>query len=124
MIGMSANMGYLFTEKGVVKMSYEKNDLNGRNFVPYTFESLNIAINIIRENFNFKYNIGKISLTEYSSEPRKFLNFLLEILKPQDSIKIIQEWEKKHGDKLLLINESHDKLLIEQRISNSWDSIN
>ena len=120
---MSANMGYLFTEKGVVKMSYEKNDLNGRNFVPYTFESLNIAINIIRENFNFKYNIGKISLTEYSSEPRKFLNFLLEILKPQNSIKIIQEWEKKHGDKLLLINESHDKLLIEQRISNSWDSI-
>jgi hypothetical protein len=123
MIGMSANMGYLFTEKGVVKMSYEKNDLNNRNFVPYTFESLNIAIDIIRENFNFKYKIGKISLAEYSSEPRKFLNFLLEILKPQNSIKIIQEWEKNHGDKLLLINESHDKLLVEQRIFNSWDSI-
>lgn len=123
MIGMSVNMGYLFTDKGVVKMSFEQNDLNGRNFVPYTFESLNIALNIINENFNFKYKTGNISLTEYTSEPRRFLNFLIETLKPENSIKIIQEWETNYGDKLILINESVDKLIIEQRVVDSWDSI-
>lgn len=123
MIGMSVNMGYLFTDKGVVKMSFEQNDLNGRNFVPYTFESLNIALDIINENFNFKYKTGSISLTEYTSEPRRFLNFLIETLKPENSIKIIQEWETNHGDKLILINESVDKLLIEQRVVDSWNSI-
>lgn len=120
---MSVNMGYLFTDKGVVKMSFEQNDLNGRNFVPYTFESLNIALDIINENFNFKYKTGNISLTEYTSEPRRFLNFLLETLKPANSIKIIQEWETYHGDKLILINESVDKLIIEQRVVSSWNSI-
>jgi hypothetical protein len=123
MIGMSVNMGYLFTDKGVVKMSFEQNDLNGRNFVPYTFESLNIALDIINENFNFKYKTGNISLTEYTSEPRRFLNFLIETLKPENTIKIIQEWETNHGNKLLLINESVDKLLIEQRVVDSWNSI-
>jgi hypothetical protein len=123
MIGMSVNMEYLFTDKGVVKMSFEQNDLNGRNFVPYTFESLNIALNIINENFNFKYKTGTISLTEYTSEPRRFLNFLIETLKPENTIKIIQEWETNHGNKLLLINESVDKLLIEQRVVDSWNSI-
>lgn len=120
---MSVNMGYLFTDKGVLKMSFEQNDLNGRNFVPYTFESLNIALDIINENFNFKYKTGNISLTEYTSEPRRFLNFLLETLKPANSIKIIQEWETNHGDKLILINESVDKLIIEQRVVSSWKSI-
>jgi len=123
MIGMSVNMGYLFTDKGVVKMSFEQNDLNGRNFVPFTFESLNIALDIINENFNFKYKTGNISLTEYTSEPRRFLNFLIETLKPENTIKIIQEWETNHGNKLLLINESVDKLLIEQRVVDSWNSI-
>jgi hypothetical protein len=123
MIGMSVNMGYLFTDKGVVKISFEQNDLNGRNFVPYTFESLNIALDIINENFNFKYKTGSISLTEYTSEPRKFLNFLIETLKPKNSIKIIQEWETNHGNKLILINESVDKLIIEQRVVDSWNSI-
>jgi hypothetical protein len=104
-------------------MSFEQNDLNGRNFVPYTFESLNIALDIINENFNFKYKTGNISLTEYTSEPRRFLNFLIETLKPENSIKIIQEWETNHGDKLILINESVDKLIIEQRVVDSWNSI-
>lgn len=123
MIGMSVNMGYLFTDKGVAKISFEQNDLNGRNFVPYTFESLNIALDIINENFNFKYKTGSISLPEYTSEPRKFLNFLIETLKPKNSIKIIQEWETNYGNKLILINESVDKLIIEQRVVDSWNSI-
>jgi len=121
-IGISENMGYLFTDKGVTKLSLEKNDLNGRNFVPYTFEHLNIALDIIKENLNFKYKIGKISLLEYSSEPRKFLNFLVEIYQPKNPISVIKEWENNFGNKLLLINESEDNLIVEQRINESWGS--
>jgi hypothetical protein len=122
MIGISENMGYLFTDKGVTRMSYEKNDLNGKNFATYTHENLNIALDILKENINFKYKVGKLSLTEYTSEPRKFLNFLVETYQPQNSIKIIQEWENNFGDKLLLINESVDNLIIESRINEAWDS--
>lgn len=122
MIGMSNNLNYLFTDNGVVKLSLEQNDLNGRNFVPYTPEHLNIALNILKENIDFKYKIGKLSLSEYSSEPRKFLNFLVETYQPSNSITIIKEWETNFGEKLLLINESVDKLIIESRINESWES--
>ena len=39
--GLSVNMDYMFTIKGVLKMSYDLKDLNGRNYVPYTYEHLN-----------------------------------------------------------------------------------
>lgn len=122
MIGMSNNLNYLFTDNGVVKLSLEQNDLNGRNFVPYTPEHLNIALDILKENIDFKYKIGKLTLSEYSSEPRKFLNFLVETYQPSNSITIIKEWETNFGEKLLLINESVDKLIIESRINESWES--
>jgi len=122
-IAMSANLGYLFTNKGVSKVSYESNDLNGRNFVPYTYEHLNVASKILQENINFKYKIGSLSLTEYTSEPRRFLNLLMETFEVNNGIAIIKEWEEKFGNKLLLINESTDNLLIEQRVNNSWEGI-
>lgn len=123
-IGMTTNMRYVFTNRGVVKVSNDNNDLNGTNFAQYTCENLNIAVNILKENLDFKYKLGKTSLSEYTSEPRRFLNFLVETFQPENSIKIIQEWESKFGDKLLLINESVDKLIIEQRIENAWEGIN
>lgn len=122
-VAMSANLGYLFTNKGVSKVSYETNDLNGRNFVPYTHEHLNVASKILQENINFKYKIGSLSLTEYTSEPRRFLNLLMETFEVNNGITIIKEWEEKFGNKLLLINESTDNLLIEERVNNSWEGI-
>ena len=118
--GLSVNMDYMFTNKGVLKMSYDLKDLNGRNYVPYTYEHLNVALNILKENIGFNYKIGKLNLQEYSSEPRKFLNFLMEEFQPKNSLSIIKEWETKFGDKLLLINESVDSLIIESRINESW----
>jgi hypothetical protein len=122
-IAMSANLGYIFTNKGVSKLSYETNDLNGRNFVPYTFEHLNIASQILKENIDFKYKIGSLSLNEYTSEPRKFLNLLIEEFQPDNRISILREWEERFGNKLLLINESSDNLIIEERVNNAWDGI-
>lgn len=118
--GLSVNMNYMFTNKGVLKMSYDLKDLNGRNYVPYTYEHLNIALNILKENIQHNYTIGKLNLQEYSSEPRKFLNFLMETFQPKNGLSIIKEWENKFGNKLLLINESVDSLIIESRINESW----
>ena len=64
-----------------------------------------------------------ISLTEYSNSSRKFLYELVEIFKPENSISLIKEWEERFGSKLLLINESVDKLIVESRINESWESI-
>lgn len=121
-ISFSENMNYLFTDKGVTKISLEENDLNGKNFVSYTYDNLNIAIDILKENIEYRFKTGKISLIEYTSEPRKFLYSILEIIQPKNPINIIKEWESNFGDKLILINESSDKLLLEQKIDKSWDS--
>lgn len=121
-LGFSENMQYLFTNKGVTKLSLEKNDLNGKNMVSYTYENLNVAVDILKENIEYQYKIGKISLLEYTSRPRKFLYQLMEIFKPNSSITIIKEWEQHFGDKLLMLNESTDTLLIEQKINQSWES--
>jgi hypothetical protein len=121
-LGFSENMQYLFTNRGVTKLSLEENDLNGKNMVSYTYENLNVAVDILKENIQYQYKIGKISLLEYTSHPRKFLYKLMEIFKPNDSITIIKEWEQHFGDKLLILNESTDTLLIEQRINQSWES--
>lgn len=121
-VAFSENMNYIFTNKGVAKLSLKENDLNGKNMVSYTYENLNIAIDILKENVEFRYKTGKLSLLEYTSHPRKFLYQLLEIFKPKDSITIIKEWEQGFGDKLLLINESTDNLLLEEKINLSWES--
>lgn len=120
--GISHNLQYVFTNKGVTKISAQLNDLNGENYVPYTYDNLNVAIDIMRENIEFKYRIGKLDIIEYAAAPRKFLNNLVEIFKPQNPVSLIKEWETIFGNDLILINESVDKLVIESRINQSWDS--
>ena len=52
--GMSHNLQYVFTNRGVVKLSEQLNDLNGKNYLSYTYNNLNVAIDIMKENFDFK----------------------------------------------------------------------
>jgi hypothetical protein len=120
--GMSHNLQYVFTNKGVVKLSEQLKDLNGKNFLPYTYNNLNIAIDIMKENFDFKFKTGQLDLVEYAAAPRRFLTNIIEIYRPENSITLIKEWENIFGGDLLLINESVDKLIIESRISESWES--
>jgi len=121
--GVSHDLQYVFTNKGVTRISDQLNDLNGRNYLPYTYGNLNVAVDIMRENSNFKYKTGQIDLVEYSSESRKFLYQLTEIFQPDNTISILKEWEENFGSKLVLINESIDKLIIESRITESWNQI-
>lgn len=121
--GISHDFQYMFTNKGVVKISEQLNDLNGKNFLEYTDETLNVAVDILKENLNFLYKNGQLTLEKFTTEPRRFLTIITEELKISNSIKIIKEWENNFGSKLLMINESVDVIIIESKVSESWDAI-
>ena len=121
--GISHDFQYIFTNKGVVKISEQLNDLNGKNFLEYTDENLNAAVDILKENLNFLYKNGHLTLEKFTTEPRRFLNMVVQELKIPNYVNILKEWENKFGSKLLLINESVDNLIIESRINDSWNSI-
>lgn len=121
--GISENLKYIFTNKGIMQTGdYFKNNGNTK-FIDYSFENLPIAVDILKEHKEIYYKLNMISLSEYSSSSRKFLYQLLEIFQPKNHINVIKEWEENYGNKLLLINESSDKLLIETRINESWNAI-
>ena len=120
--GISHNLQYVFTNRGVSRISEQLNDLNNKNYVSYTYDNLNIAIDIMKENTDFKFRTGQLDLVEYAAAPRRFLNNIIEIFQPENSISLIKEWETIFGGDLLLINESVDNLIIEERINESWDS--
>lgn len=120
--GISHNLQYVFTNRGVSRISEQLNDLNGKNYVSYNHNNLNVAIDIMKENTEFKFKTGKLDLVEYAAAPRRFLNNIIEIFQPENSISLIKEWETIFGGDLLLINESVDNLIIESRINESWES--
>ena len=120
--GISHNLQYVFTNRGVSRLSEQLNDLNGKNYVSYNHNNLNVAIDIMKENIEFKFKTGKLDLVEYAAAPRRFLNNIIEIFQPENSISLIKEWETIFGGDLLLINESVDNLIIESRINESWES--
>ena len=108
--GISHNLQYVFTNRGVSRISEQLNDLNNKNYVSYTYDNLNIAIDIMKENTDFKFRTGQLDLVEYAAAPRRFLNNIIEIFQPENSISLIKEWETIFGGDLLLINESVDSL--------------
>lgn len=121
--GISENLKFIFTNRGVVTSSDFFSNSKEMNFIDYSFENLPIALDILKETNEFFYKYKKISLNEYTSAPRKFLYKLIEIFNPQHEISIIKEWEEKFGQKLILINESVEKLLVETRVNESWDGL-
>jgi len=120
---ISENFNYIFTPKGVVKVSNEENNPRFKKIIPYTMDNIDIAFNILKENLLCKYQNKKMDLVEYSNYPRKVLYKMVEIFKPSNNLSIISEWEKKYGNKLLLINESTDKSIILERVNNSINHI-
>lgn len=121
--GVSENLKYVFTNKGIIPTSECLDNGKKVNLIEYSYENLHLAVDILKEHKELYYKLDMISLLEYSNSSRKFLYQILEIFKPENQIEVIREWEEHFGNKLLLINESADKLLIEQRVNDSWESI-
>lgn len=117
LIGISKDEKYLFTNKGFYVCE------NEGFYVPYNENMIPYLIQISKDNNNFEFGVGEITLNEYISKPRKILTIISEILSPQHSLKLIKEWEENFGDKLFMINESTDSIIIEQRVQESWDGL-
>lgn len=115
--GISKNLKYVFTNRGM----YDFLDDKVYNYDLNTLYSK--GIDMLKETSELEFKAGIKTLKEYSSESRRMLYVLTETFQMENSVTIIKEWENKFGNKLLLINESVDKLLIEQRINDSWDSL-
>lgn len=114
--GISKNLRYVFTNKGIYDFIEDKS---------IRYESLSIVdgIKILKEVQNFEYKSGLIDLQKHLSNPRRALITISEIFSPKETISLVNEWENKYGSKLLLINESTDVLVIEQRIQESWSGV-
>jgi len=119
--GISENVKYIFTNRGIIPTADYFEGKSG--IIEYSFGNLSIAVDILKEHRDLYYRLNKISLSEYASAPRKFLYQLIETFQPVNRVSIVKEWEEKHGSKLLILNESEDKLLVESRITESWNSI-
>lgn len=114
--GFSKNLRYIFTNKGIYDFKSDK---------ALRYESLSIidGINILQEVQDFEYKMGKITLQEHTSNPRKAMIAMTNIFSPENSVTILKEWENRFGNKLLMLNESVDSLIIESRINEAWDGV-
>jgi hypothetical protein len=123
LLSISYDVRYVFTNKGILETTdiFKKRDTR---FIEYTEENIPLALEMVREHYQNFYNAGQISLMEYVNSPRKVLYNIVEILQPQGNTRLIREWEETFGDKLLLINESSDKFILENRINDAWGGIN
>jgi hypothetical protein len=114
--GVSKNLRYIFTSGGI-------HDLVENKSVRYESLSLIDGINILQEVQDFEYKTNQISLQEHSSNPRRAMISLTNILLPENSVTVLKEWENHFGDKLLMLNESVDSLIIESRINEAWNGV-
>lgn len=119
LLSISLDVKYIFTNKGILETSsfFQK---GADRFIEYNENNLPLGLEMVKEHHQTFYNAGQISLLEYSNSPRKFLYNIVEILQPKGNTTIIKEWEEVYGNKLLLINESFDKLIVESRINDAW----
>lgn len=122
LVGISHDVKYIFTNEGILETnSFFSNSKT--NLIEYSYENLHLGIQMLKEHYLTFYKANQISLVEYSNSPRRSLYRLLEIFELKNYTTIIKEWEEVYGNKLLLINESVDKLLVESRVNDAWNSI-
>ena len=115
-LGISKDDKYFFTNKGFYVCE------NEGFFVPYNESMLPYLVEISKNNNDFEYKNGEISLLEYISKPRKVLNILAEALSPRESFRLVKEWEEKFGKKTL-INESVNKETAKKIVNESFDGL-
>ena len=114
--GISKNLKYIFTNKGIYDMVSEKT-------MKYSSLSISDGIKMVQEVQSFEYKSGQISLQEHLSNPRRAIISLSEIFFPEQQVMIISEWENHFGGNLLILNESTDTLLLESKINQAWDGV-
>jgi hypothetical protein len=119
LLGISKDEKYVFTNKGFYVCE------NQGFYVPYNEGMIPYLVQIAKDNNDFEFNTEQITIKEYLSKPRKVLTIISEIFSPQQSLRLVKEWETKFGNEFYksILNESTDKVLLNQRVNESWNNI-
>jgi hypothetical protein len=116
LLGVSKDEKYVFTNKGFYVCE------NEGFYVPYNESMLPYLVQIAKDNNDFEFNSGEITLKEYLSKPRKILTIISEIFSPQQSLRLVKEWEENFGKKTI-ITESINTKTAKQIVSESFDGL-
>ncbi len=116
LVGISNDNKYFFTNKGFYVCE------NEGYYVPFNEGVLPYLVKIAKDDNEYNLKNNLISLVEYASKPRKILNILSEALSPQQSFRIVKEWEEKFGSKTL-ISESSNKVEVISLVNESFDGL-
>lgn len=116
LLGVSKDEKYVFTNKGFYVCE------NKGFYVPYNESMLPYLVQIAKDNNDFEFNSGEITLKEYLSKPRKILTIISEIFSPQQSLRLVKEWEENFGKKTI-ITESINTKTAKQIVSESFDGL-
>jgi hypothetical protein len=114
-LGLSNDEKFLFTDKGFYLLEETE------KFVPYNNNILSELYKIKQSDSEYQYNKGVLSLTEWVSTPRKFLNMVIESfdLSSNDKMNVLIEWDKKFNENYL-INETTNRNSAKTLINESW----
>lgn len=113
-LGISLDNKYVFTSKGFYICE-------GRGkFVPYGTKMLPHLFEAARKNMRLKYRKGLISLSEYKTQPKKVLYEFFKIVDPKSTKKVLLEYDRRTRKNL--ITENDDKIIIDEKISEAWDT--
>lgn len=113
-LGISLDNKYVFTSKGFYIC-----EGHGK-FVPYGTEMLPHLFEAARTNMRVKYRNGLISLSEYKTQPKKILYEFFKIVDPKSTKKVLLEYDRRTRKNL--ITENDNKVIIDEKISEAWDT--
>jgi len=117
------DLQYFFTDRGLVKISIDENNINDKTFIDYNYKNLGLGVKLMKENIQMKFDMGLIDINQYKFSARKFLYESLDIFKPKYQINIIKEWENKYGKNLFLIKENTDRTDLRKIFENTWRGV-
>jgi DNA-binding ferritin-like protein (Dps family) len=119
--GVSEDGNVLFTNKNIFVVNEEK---ELKSF-EYDLDSLPHIFNTIRQKFDNKLYENKITLSQYSSIPKRILSDILESIEygVEETKSVLKEWDSKFENTFKLIREGFDNFDKEILIESLWDEV-
>jgi len=114
--GISYNLKYFFTNKGIVQIGRGVNE----NIIKYNVKNLSYGIKMLRENIQVKFNLGMISKEEYLFSSRKFLHEMVNRINSKSGFSVLTEWEKKYSTDTRIITENFEPIEIVKSYNLGW----
>jgi DNA-binding ferritin-like protein (Dps family) len=119
--GVSEDGNVLFTNKNIFVVNEEK---ELKSF-EYDLDSLPHIFNTIRQKFDNKLYENKITLSQYSSIPKRILSDILESIEcgVEETKSVLKEWDSKFENTFKLIREGFDNFDKVVLIESLWDEV-